>query len=184
MYFHARGFAHLATVAIALAASLAGCAVPMPTYTVASANVAAIREFQRGIDLQSFSGDPKSVSCRAIQIGPDNGRTFAQYIQAAFNDEVVIAGVKKSLPTTKLAIDVKSVSLDCAIGTGSWSFEVEVKVQDQSPFVLRSSRDFNGSFDGMIVRERAMQALVPSVQKLIQEVIAHPTFKRTFGGAA
>ena len=47
------------------------------------------------------------------QIQPEGGKTFAQYIRAAFNDELVIAGNLSTKP--KIPLNVKLTDLGLAV---------------------------------------------------------------------
>ena len=161
---------------------LVGCAVPFPVYTVSTTNITSIRASQRSVEVADFSGTQTSVSCRTQPISPEGGRTFAQYIRGAFNDEIIIAGVKPGTAKSRVSLALKNIDVDCAIGTGSWIFEVTVTIDGQRSYDVRTVRTFEGSFAGAIVGQRAYQAFVPSVQQLITDVMAHPTYKMEFGG--
>jgi hypothetical protein len=163
------------------AAQLAGCAVPFPTYSASTDNITSLRNVNKRLELGEFSGASTSVSCRLQPISPEGGRTFAQYIRGAWNDELVMAGVSGSGSKSKVLLTLKHVDVDCGMSSASWTFEVEVAVNGQAPFNVRTQRNFDGNFLGTVVLQRAYQSYVPSVQQLIAEVIAHPKFKAGIG---
>jgi len=165
----------------ALALLLAACNVPFAPYTVSSANITAIRATQRRVELGDFLGRQDSVSCRFRRIGPDGDRTFAQYLRAAFNDELVIADARTGSERSTLSIKVTDVSVDCGNIWGSWTIEGEVSIGSQQPFTVKARHDFDGSFLMDIVQQRANQAFVPTAQAFIAAVVSHPTFKDEFG---
>lgn len=161
--------------------ALTACAVPFPVYTVSSSNVTSIRATKNTVELSEFTGSQTSVSCRLQPISPEGGRTFAQYIRNAFNDELVIAGQKPELAKSKLTLQLKNIDVDCAIGQASWMLEADVTVGSQKPFSIKTVRNFDGNLAGAIVVNRAYQAFVPSVQQLITDIMAHPSFRAEFG---
>jgi hypothetical protein len=166
---------------LAAAGMLVGCAVPFPVYTVSSTNITTIRQAKSGLELEAFTGDYDRVSCRAQGISPEGGKSFARYIRDAINDEIIIAESSPRAKKARLALELKNIDVDCAIGTGAWIFEVIVQVGSQAPFSLTSRRAFEGSFAGALVYQRAYQAFVPSVQQLISEIMAHPSFRAETG---
>lgn len=161
---------------------LGACAVPFPVYTVSSANLTTIRAARNAVELGAFSGPQTSVSCRLQPISPEGGRTFAQYIRNAFNDELVIAGERPGLPRSRVSLQLKNIDVDCAAGTAAWVIEVDVTIANHRPFTVKTVRTFDGNLLGDVVLMRAYQAFVPSVQQLIADVMAHPTFRAEFGG--
>ena len=160
---------------------LTACAVPFPVYTISSSNITSIRTARNTVELGDFTGSQVSVSCRLQPISPEGGRTFAQYIRNAFNDELIIAGQKPGLPKSKVTLQLKNIDVDCAMGQASWILEADVTVENQNPYSIRTVRNFDGNFAGAVVANRAYQAFVPSVQQLIADIMGHPAFKAEFG---
>ena len=158
------------TIAVAMIGILTGCAVPFPVYTISTNNISAIRNADRQIEVGEFQGGPSSVSCRLQPISPDGGKTFAKYIQDAFKDEIIVANAR-ALPTVKVTAVVKSVDVDCAIVTGSWSIEMEVAVNGAPPFTVKTNRAFDGNLLGAVVLQRAYQAFVPTVQEAVTNIL-------------
>jgi len=161
--------------------ALAGCAVPFPVYTVSSSNIASIRATQKAVELGDFSGSQTSVSCRLQPISPEGGRTFAQYIRGAFNDEIIIAGTRSGAAKSRVSLQLKNIDVDCAIGTAWWTIEVVVMIDGRPSFEVKTFRPFEGNFLGSVVLLRAYQAFVPTVQQLITDIMTHPTYRAEFG---
>lgn len=153
---------------------LAACAVPFPVYTVSSGNIATLRSSERSLELGTFSGDAASVSCRLQQIQPEGGKTFAQYVRAAFNDELIIAGNQST--KSKIPINVKLVNIDvsCNAADSRWEIDLEVTLPGRSPFIVKTLRRFDYNFLGSVMLPRAYQAFVPTVQEAVANVLAHP----------
>ncbi len=141
----------------------------------------SIRAAQNTVELDQFAGQQTTVSCRLQPISPEGGRTFAQYIKNAFNDELVIAGQKPGLPKSKVSVQLKSIDVDCAIGQASWIIEADVTVGSQKPYSIKTVRNFDGNFAGVVVANRAYQAFVPSVQQFIADIMSNSVFKTEFG---
>lgn len=159
---------------------LTGCVVPFPTYSVSSNNVLAIRATQRTVELGDFLGNQTTTSCRLRRTGPDADRTFAQYIRAAFQDELVIAGPPPLRERSTLSLRITDVNVDCGNVWSSWTIEGEVRITNQPPYKVKVVRDFDGSFLADVVWQRANQAFVPTVQEFIAAVMAHPAYKSEF----
>lgn len=160
--------------------ALTGCVVPFPTYSVSSHNVLAIRATQRTVELGDFLGNQTTTSCRLRRTGPDADRTFAQYIRAAFQDELVIAGPPPLRERSTLSMRITDVNVDCGNVWSSWTIEGEVRITNQLPYKVKVVRDFDGSFLADVVWQRANQAFVPTVQEFIAAVMAHPAYKSEF----
>lgn len=159
---------------------LSGCVVPFPTYNVSSNNVMAIRATQRTVELGDFLGNQTTTSCRLRRTGPDGDRTFAQYIRAAFQDELVIAGPPPLRERSTLSMRITDVNVDCGNIWSSWTIEGEVRITNQQPYKVKVVRDFDGSFLADVVWQRANQAFVPTVQEFIAAVMAHPAYRNEF----
>jgi hypothetical protein len=169
---------HLPTLVATLA--LAGCAVPFPGYSISSNNVLAIRGTQRSVELGDFLGNQTTSSCRLRKIGPDADRTFAQYIRAAFTDELVIAGPPPLRERSTVSVRITDVNVDCGNIWSSWTIEGEVRITNQLPYKVKVVRDFDGSFLADVVWARANQAFVPTVQEFIAAIMANPAYRSEF----
>lgn len=166
---------------MAVLVSMAGCAAPFAPYAISSSNVSAIRAAQRGMELGAFAGTQNDVSCRFRRIGPTGSQTFAQYIRAAFNEELVIAGTPASRERSMLSLKITDVAVDCGHVWSSWTIEAEVRIANQAPFPVKVSRSFDGSFLADVVQTRASQAFAPTVQAFIAEIVASPAYVNEFG---
>jgi hypothetical protein len=158
----------------AVAGLLAGCAVPFPVYTVSSSNITTIRGADRTVELGAFTGDQNSVSCRLQPITPEGHKTFAEYIRAAFADELVIAGNLTTKPKVPLSARVVYIDVACNSLDSNWTIELEVSLPGQAPFLVKTVRPFEYTFFGAAMVPRAYQAFVPAVQDTVANVLAHP----------
>ncbi len=159
-------------------AALTACAVPFPVYTVSSANVATLRSSERSLELGPFVGDTTYVSCRLNQIQPEGGKTFAQYIRSAFNDELIIAGNTATRPKVLLSVRLTYIDVSCNSTDSRWEVDLEVKLPGKDPFMVKTLRRFDYNFMGGVMLPRAYQAFVPTVQEAVANVLAHPEVRR------
>ena len=162
-------------LALAMAGStlLMGCAVPFPVYAPSTKNVLALRSAPKSVQLGSFSGDQRSVSCRLQPITPDGNRSFAQYIRDALSDELVIANPPASLKPVQLSIALTSIEVYCGILSASWTIELQVSVDGRAAYAVKTVREFDGNYMAGVVLPRAYQAFIPAVQDAIAAVLAH-----------
>ena len=144
------------SIGLAVVVVLSGCAIPFPVYTISTSNIVTLRDANKLVKVNAFKGNQTSVSCRLQPISPDGGRTFAKYIQDAFNDEIVVANPKNP-PAIVVDATLTNIEVDCAIGTASWTIEMDVSINGQPPFAAKVNRTFEGSFAGAIVGQRAYQ---------------------------
>lgn len=156
---------------------MSGCAIPFPVYSVSGRNVATIRSMPNNIKIGHFTGDQKSVSCRLQAIAPEGDETFASYIRNAFEDEMIIAGITPSEEAWELTGTLKDVDVDCGIISGSWVIEMEMSVDDQPPFMVKTVHEFAGNYFGAVVYGRAYAAFVPAVQDFVNDVLTHSTIQ-------
>jgi len=124
---------------------LTGCALPISPYAVSSSDITSIRSAHKAIDLGDFSDGPTSASCRGEGIAPEGGRSFAQYIRDAFNDEIVIAGLSTTRDRSTVSLKVLNIDVTCGLGTAFWIVEVEVRVGEQAPYIVKTIRNFEAT---------------------------------------
>ena len=145
---------------------------------MSSSNITAIRSGERPLELGTFSGDTTVVSCRLQQISPEGGKTFAQYIRSAFNDELVIAGNTSTKQKVPLNIKLTYIDVSCNALDSRWEIDLEVSVPGQEAFTVKTLRRFDYNFLGGVMLPRAYQAFVPTVQESVANVLAHPTVRK------
>jgi len=158
-------------------AVLSGCAAPFPVYSAAGKNVAAVRELPRPLQVRAVSGSQSNATCRLVPIIPDGGKTYADYVRHAFDEEITMAGRPAGGSPLEVSLKLIKVDVDCGILEGAWVFDVELTVGRQAPVALRIQRPFDGNYIGTIVVDRATKAFVPSVQDLVQAVLRHPAMQ-------
>ena len=146
--------------------AVSACTVPFPVYSISGENVEIVRSIPAKIKVKQFTGPQSEVTCRLQPIGPEGGKTFAAFISKAFADDVSIAG---SISEKSIEINgvLKHVDVSCGIANGSWVIEMEISVDDQPPFTVRTVRKFDGNFAGAVVAMRAYQAFNPAVQQFV-----------------
>ena len=162
---------------LAIAVSLTGCSIPFPVYSPAGKNVQAIRSIPTDIEVGQFSGNDTSVSCRLQQIGPENGETFASYIAKAINEEIIIAGGVQHDSKVALSGSLKSIDVDCGTLYAAWTIVMDISVNNQPPFSVKTVHEFDGNFMGAVVFNRAHMAFVPTIQDVVNNIINSEQFQ-------
>lgn len=154
---------------------ISACTVPFPVYSVAGKNVESIRAVPATIKVGNFAGNQTSVSCRLQPLGPENNETYASFIRNAFNNELIISGGVPHNTTIELNGTLKKIEVDCGIVSGSWTIEMELSINNQPPFTVKTVRKFDGNYSGEIVLKRATGTFVPAVQQFLNEVLNSPS---------
>lgn len=173
----------------------------IPNYVISDANVRTLRSARKPIqlgefsrvrtdeDCRSFDSSPTSrVTCALLdkavycgtEIRPGGEQSFSQYLQSAFNQELVAADRQARPNGTRVSIGLRRIEVHCFFGH-SWELEVIVTVGDRAPYVVKTVYSFEGAFSGALRYQRARHGFVPAVQKMISEVINHPTFRAEYG---
>lgn len=171
--------------AIILCCSLAvlfnGCAPAIgQRYYSSAKNTVALRDLAalpaKKLRVGAFEGGPETVSCRLASISPPDRQSFAAFIRDAFIDELSLAGLIADKSGPELRGTIKSMDVDCNVGTGVWAIEFEYSLEGTPLVAVKSDYEFEGAYYGLTVFNNAQQALVPAVQELLRKIVTSPDF--------
>ena len=165
-----------------LALSVGGCGptitaryYPSVKNAIALRDLAALRP--QSLVVGNFEGGPESVSCRLFPISPPDRQSFAQFIREAFVDELSLAGLVADKSGMEVRGSIKSLDVNCNVGTGLWTIAFEYSVAGKPSVLVKTDYEFEGAFAGVTVFNNAQQALVPAVQELIRQIVTSVEFQ-------
>lgn len=170
------------TTAIILLSTLlaTGCAFKTSPYSVSVKNVESLKAANLTPlavgDFTSTKPGLSSITCRAagpVKVEPN----FEKYIQNAFIDELKVSGLYDAASKIKITGSIQKIDFSSGITDGKWEFALIVSNQTGQNFTTTSTLPFSSSFVADRACQEVAQAFVPSVQKLIHDVITNPRFK-------
>jgi hypothetical protein len=85
-----------------------------------------------------FEGGSDTASCRLAAISPPDRQSFAEFIRGAFVDELSLAGLAADKSGTEFRGSIKSLDVDCNVGTGLWTTAFEYLVGKKPPVLVRA----------------------------------------------
>jgi hypothetical protein len=145
----------------------------VPQYAVSVPQVEAIRASSAAIALGTFTGEQKSVSCRATDIVTPTGGNFADYIHDALRDELTLAGIAPANAVPLSGI-LQNIDASCGMSDGLWTIAVQIVAGNSAPVTITVSHKFEGAFIGLTVYNNALAAFVPAVQDLLDAILKSP----------
>ncbi|HEX5392872.1 MAG TPA: hypothetical protein VFW68_06320 [Rhodocyclaceae bacterium] len=169
------------SLALISTALLSGCAYNVSPYGASVKNVDSIKSLGiKPIAVESFqSSQPgrSSITCRAagpVAVSP----SFENYIEKALIDELKLAGAYD--PTSQLVLKGKLEEVDFSSGItdGKWLFTVTISNARHESFTTKSVFGFSGSFVADKACQETAQAFAPAVQKLVEDVVRDPSFRK------
>lgn len=168
-------------VAVLVVSVLSGCAYNAAPYGASVRNVESLKSLSMKpvsvVRFQSSKPGLASITCRAagpVTVSP----SFEDYIEKAFIDELKLAGVYD--PGSKLALSGKLEEIDFSSGItdGKWAFTMTMSNSRNESYTVSSAYGFSGSFVADKACQETAQAFGPAVQKLIEDIVRHPSFKQ------
>lgn len=168
-------------IVVVVAATLSGCAYNVSPYGASVTNVESIKSLGiKPVSVAKFSSKQPgqaSITCRAagpVTVSP----SFETYIEKALIDELKLAGAYD--PSSPLVLNGKLEEIDFSSGIsdGKWLFTLTVSNTRNESFTTKSIFGFSGSFVADKACQETAQAFAPAVQKLIQDVVRDPQFRK------
>ena len=167
------------------------CAHVSPTYTASDVNVAEIKQLASGtmnkISVGDFTADkdvPSSIICRGEgPVSAPDKKNFEQFIKDALVKELKIANLLNEASDRKLAATLNKIDFSSAMSGGTWDITMTFSAKAVDPFVIKITYPFESSFVATIACEQVAKALPFATQKLINELIKHPSFKKVVSSA-
>lgn len=186
---HPRNFRVLPLVAIC--AITAACAHVSPKYSASAANVEELKDVSMGspkkLSIDTFTADPgvsASITCRGEgPVSPPDNKRFELYIQEALVDELKIAKLYDAASSHRLTARLNSIDFGSAMSGGSWDIKSTFSAESVEPFTVSINYPFESSYVAATACQQVAQALPFATQKLINELIKHPSFKKIVSDA-
>lgn len=172
----------LGILSAAMAALLfTGCGVKTADYSVSAENVQKLRQLgDVKIGLDSFTAvnkDESMIMCRLSEpIETPNDEPFEKFIEKAFKDEMIIAGIYDEKADIKISGNLKRIYGSSVIGNAFWSYDMNISSSNGKSFDIKSVYEYGSSFSAYAACENMGSSFVPSVKKLIKDIISHPEF--------
>lgn len=168
-------------IAIIFAATLSGCAYNVSPYGASVANVESIKSLDiKPVSVAKFSSTQpgqSSITCRAagpVTVSP----SFETYIEKALIDELKLAGAYDPNSPLVLRGKLEEIDFSSGITDGKWLFTLTVSNARDESFTTKSIFGFSGSFVADKACQETAQAFAPAVQKLVQDVVRDPQFRK------
>ncbi len=173
------------TIALTIVLCVAGCettnSIP---YKASTTNVITIQQSLKAqgkkVSIGSVSMAPgvdDSPLCRLmgpVKVAP--GKTPAQYINDAFQEELFAAGVYA--PNAETVIDGTITSLSfSSVSPASWNIAMAVKSNSSPGYTVSTNYEFGTSFTAYSACKNVADAFGPAVQELLKQVVSNPQFK-------
>lgn len=133
-------------------------------------------------DFTTAPGVDAEPTCRALgalEVAP--GRSPAQYVQAAFQDELFAAGVIDVTKGVAISGEITELNFN-SFGTGVWKLAVKFSSPSlPDGFTVREEYSFKSSFSALSACQNVIDAFQPTVSALIASAIKHPDFQKLAG---
>jgi hypothetical protein len=153
-------------------------------YKASTSNVIAIQQtFQaegKKVSIGSVSmasGVDDSPLCRLngpVRVAP--GKTPAQYIKDAFQEELFAAGVYA--PNAHSVLDATITALNfSSVSPASWNIAMAVKSNSSPGYTVSTKYEFGTSWTAFSACKNVADAFGPAVQDLLKQVVSDPQFK-------
>jgi len=175
----------LKILAISLITLLSACAYNIQGYGISAANVESIKsKFNGNIDkiaVNKFTAAKpgiKSLTCRAAgNVSTPQDTPFEDYIQAAFIQELKMAGLYDENSQKKLDGRLEKIDFSSSIGDGKWFIDMKMTLNGET-FDAHSETPYDASFVADKACQETAQVFPQAVQNLIHEIVANPKFAR------
>lgn len=162
------------------------CAHVSPNYSASAVNVEEMKALSGGmpnkISIGPFTSDPSinpSITCRGEgPVSPPNNKRFELYIQEALVEELRISNLYDAASSRRLTAQLDSIDFSSAMTGGHWDIKSTFKADSVDPFTVSISYPFESSFIAPTACQQVAQAFPLATQKLIHELIKHPSFRK------
>jgi hypothetical protein len=161
------------------------CAHVSPPYSASATNVEEIKQVSSGsmskVSVGNFTADKDvqaSITCRGEGPVSAPDKTFEQFIKDALVEELKIAKIFDEASARKLTATLNKIDFSSAMSGGRWDIEMTFSAKSVDPFVVSITYPFESSYIAATACQQVAQALPLATQKLINELIKHPSFKK------
>jgi hypothetical protein len=167
------------------------CAHVSPQYSASAVDVEEIRLVSNGtskISVGNFTAAKdveSSITCRGEgPVSPPNNKTFQAYFRDALVEELNIAGILSETSDRNLTATLDRINFSSAMTGGDWDISMTFSSKGVEPFVISIIYPFDSSFVAATACQQVAEALPQATQKLISELIKHPSFKSLIRGTS
>lgn len=123
------------------------------------------------------AGVEDSPLCRLmgpVKVAP--GKTPAQYIKDAFQEELFAAGVYAPNAPTVIDGTITVLSFS-SVSPANWNIAMAVKSNSSPGYTVSTKYEFGTSFIAYSACKNVADAFGPAVQELLKQVVSDPQFK-------
>ncbi|PHR27385.1 MAG: hypothetical protein COA36_09155 [Desulfotalea sp.] len=161
-----------------------GCAVTVDRYQPTADNQQIIKNLKFKMNVGKFEAKKTDyrVMCRlANNVELTDGKSFEEYIEAAFIEELKMAGMYSKESSITINGYLNDTDVSSGMTDAHWTFDITVSNNKNEEFTIIHKRTYSASFMGGIACINDMpKSLMPTVQELIAEIISHPKFITMF----
>ena len=147
-------------------------------YSPETETVVEIRDMDmQPISIGNFeSENPKdSISCRAVgPIKTPDGQTYAEFLQGAFRDELLLAEKYDSDSEVTISGFVEEFTFNSM--QGQWQIGLTLESSNGSTMRVSEIYDYQTSFYGETACNQTAQAMVPAVQNIVNTAVRSDKF--------
>ncbi len=167
--------------------ALAGCETTSSRpYTPSTSNIVSIKDTlgatNKKVGISGFSvgeGVKDELTCRAMgALDVGSGKSPVEFIEEAFKTEMFQAGVFSSSAANGITGTLTEFKAD-SWGKGQWDVGLKLS-SDSYPegYEILTSYEFKSSYSAVRACQNVVDAFTPTVQKLINDAVTHPDFKK------
>ena len=162
---------------------MTGCGYKIPKYDASVDNVKKMRSIKVPINIGEFTSKEKglnSITCRGsfLSIDTPDDAPFERYIKNALISELKHARKFNSESGVTISGYLEEVDFNSTIGIANWTFKIKLSSSNSKSIVVHTKHEFSSSFIASNACTDVVQAFVPAVQKLINEIVGNRDFKK------
>ena len=163
---------------------LSGCATTNSIpYKASTANIISIQQSLEAQgkkvrlgDVSTAEGVEESPNCRLfgpVVVAP--GKTLAQYIKDAFQEELFMARVYSPKASTEIKAKIREISFS-SVTPAYWKISMDVSSNYSSGYSVSTKYHFGTSWVAGAACKNVADAFGPAVQDLLKQVVQNPGF--------
>lgn len=169
------------SLALLFSVLITGCAsYTTGRYSASTENIMLLRDMKVPLmkvgPFTATKPNERELMCRGIYpIRSPDGEPFEDFIRKAFIDELRIANAYSV--TSDLSLTGKVELLDFSSTEGLWTLSLSLKISNGQSFGITERYTFPTSFfDDANACGQAAQALIPTIQNVINRALRSPDF--------
>ncbi len=174
----------IAVSALASVAMLSGCSTTTSTpYKASTSNVISIQKRLQpaGVtvslgEVSAAEGVDENPMCRLmgpVKVAP--GKSMAQYIKDAFQEELFMARVYSVDAPVTINAQITELAFS-SVTPANWTVGMKVSSNISDGYAVKVEYPFDTSWDAYSACKNVADAFGPAVQELLKQVVNHPKF--------